>query len=400
LRRPLEIFRTGENSADSVFTFYRNDNSFDGDGLGLGTGVMETMKFATVTAGFGPEKNGLAPSGRSSVEVTGEKIDQIQKTQILEDADYIKIFDTLTLEEMPTRGALQGTLEPANGSFNKSSKKISSAHRETPDESISKTENWPEVSEYATAMPKKPSVRGPHQSQPIIPDARPIISADEPCRQIHNSPKNFETISYLLENRIGSKKDSLQKTESVFISLEKKYESLLRASKESFARARHSVDLRENLFIKETTDNYKIVEADYISFKKRLANEIANNKNILKNINGGVYTTSELVTVAKDLDTPNLITVNTIGFGASQWGSSVEHCQTFENIKQKIHQYEMKVCFGTIGVTEKVKRDDVKRKDLDHLGSNEVLGKTRILPEIITGVARELREATLQETVK
>jgi hypothetical protein len=203
--------------------------------------------------------------------------------------------------------------------------------------------------------------------------------------------KNYETISYLLENQIGSKKDILQKNESVFMNLEKKYESLKRASKESFARARHSVDLRENLFIKETTDIYKLVEADYILFKKRLANEIAYNKNILKNINEGAYTPSELVTVAKDLDTPNLITGNHGGFLPNQWGSKVEHCQTFENIKQKIHQYEMKVCFGTIGIAEKVKRDNVKKKDVDHLISNEIFAKSGNVPEIVRGVARDLR---------
>jgi hypothetical protein len=165
LRRPVEVFRPRQSSCDSGFTFYRNDNSFDGNGvvLGTGTGVMETMKFATVTAGFGPEKDGLAPRGKSPVEVTGEKIDQLQRAQSLEDADYIKIFDTLTLEEIPTRNALQGTLEPSKGGFNKSSKKISSAQRETPDESSPEIGNWPEVSEYATAMPT-PSVRGPHQS--------------------------------------------------------------------------------------------------------------------------------------------------------------------------------------------------------------------------------------------
>jgi hypothetical protein len=367
--------------------------------LGTGNGVMETMKFATVTAGFGPKKDGLTRSGKSSVEVTGEKIDQLQRAQSLEDADYIKIFDTMTLEEMPARNGLQGTPEPAKGGFSKSSKKIGSAQRETPDESSPKIGKLPEMSEYATAIPK-PSGRGPHQSQPKIPDARPIIEADQPCRQIHNLGKNSETISYLLENRIGTKKDTLQKNESVFMTLEKKYESLKRASKESFARARHSVDLRENLFIKETTDNYKLVEADYILFKKRLASEIANNKNILKNINGGAYTPSELVTVAKDLDTPNLITGNHPGFLTNQWGSSVEHCQTFENIKQKIDQYEMKVCFGTIGVAEKVKRNDVKKKDVDHLGSNEILAKIGIVPEIIRGVARDLKEATVRESFK
>jgi hypothetical protein len=165
LRRPLEVFRPHKSSCESGFTFYRNDNSFDGNGvvLGTGTGEMETLKFATVTASFGTEKDGLAPRGKSPVEVTGDKIDQLQRAQSLDDADYIKIFDTLTLEEMPSRNALQGTLEPAKGGFNKSSKKISSAKREIPDESSTKFRNWPEVSEYATAMPT-PSVRGPHQS--------------------------------------------------------------------------------------------------------------------------------------------------------------------------------------------------------------------------------------------
>jgi hypothetical protein len=115
MRRPVEVLKPGWGSCDSGFTFHRNDNSCDGDGvvLGTGNGVMETMKFATVTAGFGPEKDGLTPSGKSMVEVTGDKIDQLQRAQSLEDADYIKIFDTMTLEEMPARNGLQGTPEPA-----------------------------------------------------------------------------------------------------------------------------------------------------------------------------------------------------------------------------------------------------------------------------------------------
>mgnify|MGYP002806219928 CR=1 FL=1 len=115
MRRPVEVLKPGWGSCDSGFTFHRNDNSSDGDGVNLGTGngVMETMKFATVTAGFGPEKDGLNPSGKSSVEVTGEKMDQLQRAQSLEDADYIKIFDSMTLEEMPARNGLQGTPKPA-----------------------------------------------------------------------------------------------------------------------------------------------------------------------------------------------------------------------------------------------------------------------------------------------
>lgn len=146
----------------------------------------------------------------------------------------------------------------------------------------------------------------------------------------------------LLKSKIDSREESIRRAQQVFIEFTNSFKGLNTHIQESFNRNRGAIDEKERLFVKEVDDNYNEIQNMYKIDKESLLSNLLENKQLLHTVND-VNTAEQLPieyqkNCCSDKDDQKKAT--------ERWQSSAPFFQRFEIIRQKIYQYELRICYN------------------------------------------------------